>query len=69
MAKVYDVRADLFIDKLTSILKNEDISAPSWTILVKTGVHAAVKFDSGCSLPATCEVMKIAVDKRVSMVS
>ncbi len=40
MAKVYDVPADLLISKLTDILKNEDIPAPSWTAFVKTGSHA-----------------------------
>jgi small subunit ribosomal protein S19e len=40
MAKVYDVPQDLFIGKLTEILKNEDIPAPSWVLYVKTGVHA-----------------------------
>jgi len=40
MAKVYDVPADLLIDKLTEVLKNEDIPAPSWTPFVKTGSHA-----------------------------
>lgn len=40
MAKVYDVPADLMISKLTDILKNEDIPAPSWTSFVKTGSHA-----------------------------
>ena len=40
MAKVYDVPADLLISKLTDILKNEDIPAPSWTSFVKTGSHA-----------------------------
>ena len=40
MAKVYDVPADLLISKLTNILKNEDIPAPSWTPFVKTGSHA-----------------------------
>jgi len=40
MAKVYDVPADVFNDKLTDILKNEDIPAPAWTKFVKTGSHA-----------------------------
>lgn len=40
MAKVYDVPADVFIGKLTDILKNEDIPAPEWTKFVKTGSHA-----------------------------
>lgn len=40
MAKVYDVPADLLIDRLTEILKNEDIPAPSWAPFVKTGSHA-----------------------------
>ena len=40
MAKVYDVPANLLISKLTGILKNEDIPAPSWTSFVKTGSHA-----------------------------
>jgi small subunit ribosomal protein S19e len=40
MAKVYDVPADVLIDKLTEILKNEDLVAPSWTPFVKTGSHA-----------------------------
>ena len=40
MAKVYDVPSDVFISKLTDILKNEDIPAPEWTKFVKTGSHA-----------------------------
>jgi small subunit ribosomal protein S19e len=40
MAKVYDVPAELLIGKLTDILKNENIPAPSWTPFVKTGSHA-----------------------------
>ena len=40
MAKVYDVPSDVFIGKLTDILKNEDIPAPEWTKFVKTGSHA-----------------------------
>ena len=40
MAKVYDVPADILIEKLANILKNEDIPAPSWTPFVKTGAHA-----------------------------
>jgi ATP-dependent HslUV protease subunit HslV len=37
--------------------------------LVEAGVFAATKFDSGCSLPSTSEVMKLAVAQRVAMVS
>ena len=37
MAKVYDVPADVLIERLANILKNEDISAPSWAPFVKTG--------------------------------
>ncbi|HXV66672.1 MAG TPA: 30S ribosomal protein S19e [Nitrosopumilaceae archaeon] len=40
MAKVYDVPANLLIDRLTEILKNEDIPAPIWAPFVKTGSHA-----------------------------
>ncbi len=40
MAKVYDVPADVLIDRLTEILKNEDLPAPTWTSFVKTGSHA-----------------------------
>ncbi|MFQ5476076.1 MAG: 30S ribosomal protein S19e [Nitrosopumilus sp.] len=40
MAKVYDVPSDVLIGRLASILKNEDIPAPSWTSFVKTGAHA-----------------------------
>ena len=40
MAKVYDVPADVLIGKLASILKNEDIPAPSWIPFVKSGAHA-----------------------------
>ncbi len=40
MAKVNDVPADVLIKRLASILKNEDIPAPSWTLFVKTGAHA-----------------------------
>ncbi len=40
MAKVYDVPSDILINRLTEILKNEDIPAPSWIPFVKTGAHA-----------------------------
>ena len=40
MAKVFDVPADIFINRLTQILKNEDISVPDWASFVKTGAHA-----------------------------
>ena len=40
MAKVYDVPADLLVDRLASILKQEDIAAPAWIPFVKTGSHA-----------------------------
>jgi len=40
MAKVYDVPADVFIKRLSEILKSEDIPAPSWIPFVKTGAHA-----------------------------
>jgi len=34
MAKVYDVPADILINRLAEILKNEDIPAPEWTQFV-----------------------------------
>jgi len=40
MAKVFDVPADIFISRLTQILKNEDILVPDWASFVKTGSHA-----------------------------
>ena len=40
MAKVNDVPADILVKRLASVLKNEDIPAPSWTLFVKTGAHA-----------------------------
>ena len=40
MAKVYDVPADVLIERLSTILKSEDIPTPSWTPFVKTGAHA-----------------------------
>ena len=40
MAKVYDVPADIFINRLSEILKKEDITAPDWASFVKTGTHA-----------------------------
>ena len=40
MAKAYDVPADLLINKLSEILKNEEIVQPSWIPFVKTGSHA-----------------------------
>lgn len=40
MAKVYDVPADVLIERLAGILKNEDLPAPSWIPFVKTGAHA-----------------------------
>ena len=40
MSKVFDVPADIFISRLTEILKNEDITVPDWASFVKTGAHA-----------------------------
>ena len=40
MAKVDDVPADIFISRLSEILKNEDIPTPQWVSFVKTGTHA-----------------------------
>ena len=40
MAKVYDVPADVFINRLSEDLKNQDIPAPDWAAFVKTGTHA-----------------------------
>jgi len=40
MAKVYDVPASILINRLSEILKNEDIPAPEWAQFVKTGTHA-----------------------------
>ena len=40
MAKVYDVPADIFVNRLSEILKNEDITVPEWASFVKTGTHA-----------------------------
>ncbi|MCY4491710.1 MAG: 30S ribosomal protein S19e [Thaumarchaeota archaeon] len=40
MAKVYDVPPDKLIDRLSEVLKTEDIPAPSWIPFVKTGAHA-----------------------------
>ena len=40
MAKVYDVPADILINRLAEILRNEDIPAPEWAQFVKTGTHA-----------------------------
>ena len=40
MAKVYDVPADVLIERLSIALKSEDIPAPSWIPFVKTGAHA-----------------------------
>jgi small subunit ribosomal protein S19e len=40
MAKAYDVPADVLINKLSEILKGEDIAIPSWVPFVKTGAHA-----------------------------
>ena len=40
MAKVYDVPADRFIEKLADYLKNDKkIEPPSWSYFVKTGSH------------------------------
>ena len=36
--------------------------------LVEAGVYAAAKFDNGCSLPATSEVMTLSVEQRVAIV-
>ena len=40
MAKVYDVPADILINRLSEILKKEDLPAPDWASFVKTGTHA-----------------------------
>ena len=40
MAKAYDVPADILINKLSEILKSEEIFIPSWIPFVKTGSHA-----------------------------
>ena len=40
MAKVYDVPADIFVNRLAEILKNENITVPQWASFVKTGTHA-----------------------------
>ena len=40
MAKAYDVPADVLINKLSEILKGEDITIPTWVPFVKTGAHA-----------------------------
>ena len=40
MAKVFDVPADVLINKLTDILKKEDIPPPNWVSFVKTGAHS-----------------------------
>lgn len=40
MAKVYDVPADVMVQRLAEILQNEDIEAPAWIPFVKTGSHA-----------------------------
>ena len=40
MAKVYDVPADILINRLSEILKKEDIPSPDWASFVKTGTHA-----------------------------
>jgi small subunit ribosomal protein S19e len=40
MAKVYDVPANVLIERLSTALKSEDIPAPSWIPFVKTGAHA-----------------------------
>lgn len=40
MAKVYDVPADVLIDRLAAILKEEGVQQPAWTPFVKTGAHA-----------------------------
>ena len=39
MAKVYDVPSNLLITKLSTILKDEDISIPDWINFVKTSSH------------------------------
>lgn len=40
MAKVYDVPADALVERLATILKDEEIPAPAWIPFVKTGAHA-----------------------------
>lgn len=37
--------------------------------LVEAGVYAATKFDDGCSMPSTSEVMNLAVEQQVILVS
>lgn len=40
MAKVYDVPADVLVERLTEILRKEGVEAPAWVPFVKTGAHA-----------------------------
>jgi small subunit ribosomal protein S19e len=40
MAKAYDVPANMLINKLSEILKKEEINQPTWIPFVKTGSHA-----------------------------
>lgn len=40
MAKVYDVPADLLVERLAEILKEEGVNTPLWIPFVKTGAHA-----------------------------
>jgi small subunit ribosomal protein S19e len=40
MAKAYDVPANMLINKLSEILKKEEITQPTWIPFVKTGSHA-----------------------------
>lgn len=40
MAKVYDVPADVLIERLAISLKAEGIAKPPWAAFVKTGAHA-----------------------------
>lgn len=39
MAKIYDIPADILINKLSNVLKDEGVSPPSWASYVKTGSH------------------------------
>ena len=40
MAKVFDVPADVLVERLATQLREEGISEPEWTAFVKTGAHA-----------------------------
>lgn len=40
MAKVFDIPAEMLVERLATQLREDGVSEPEWTAFVKTGAHA-----------------------------